>query len=71
MQAKSSKTTILDFMRSSSYAPQTAEALIETIPISGNLDHFWKDMLELEENGEISDISCSLLFLDPSDGFMS
>lgn len=40
-------------MRSSSYAPQTAEALIETIPISGNLDHFWKDMLELEENGEI------------------
>ena len=53
MQAKSSKTTILDFMRSSSYAPQTAEALIETIPISGNLDHFWKDMLELEENGEI------------------
>ena len=21
--------------------------------ISGNLDHFWKDMLELEENGEI------------------
>ena len=45
MQAKSSKTTILDFMRSSSYAPQTAEALIETIPISGNLDHFWKDML--------------------------
>ena len=26
MQAKSSKTTILDFMRSSSYAPQTAEA---------------------------------------------
>ena len=53
MQAKSSKTTILDFMRSSSYAPQTAEALIETIPISGNLDHFWKDLLELEENGEI------------------
>ena len=53
MQAKSSKTTILDFMRSSSYAPQTAEALIETIPVSGNLDHFWKDMLELEENGEI------------------
>ena len=53
MQAKSSKTTILDFMRSSSYAPQTEEALIETIPISGNLDHFWKDMLELEENGEI------------------
>ena len=46
MQAKSSKTTILDFMRSSSYAPQTAEALIETIPISGNLDHFWKDLLE-------------------------
>ena len=40
-------------MRSSSYAPQTAEALIETIPISGNLDHFWKDLLELEENGEI------------------
>ena len=53
MQAKSSKTTILDFMRSSSYAPQTAEALIETIPISGNLDHFWKDLLELEENGDI------------------
>ena len=53
MQAKSSKTTILDFMRSSSYAPQTAEALIEAIPISGNLDHFWKDLLELEENGEI------------------
>ena len=40
-------------MRSSSYAPQTAEALIETIPISGNLDHFWKDLLELEENGDI------------------
>lgn len=40
-------------MRSSSYAPQTAEALIETIPISGNLDHFWQDLLELEENGEI------------------
>ncbi len=40
-------------MRSSSYAPQTAEALIEAIPISGNLDHFWKDLLELEENGEI------------------
>lgn len=53
MQAKSSKTTILDFMRDSSYAPRTAEELIEAIPITGNLDHFWKDLLELEENGDI------------------
>lgn len=53
MQAKSSKTTILDFMRGSSYAPQTAEEMIETIPVTGNLDHFWKDLLELEENGDI------------------
>lgn len=40
-------------MRDSSYAPRTAEELIEAIPITGNLDHFWKDLLELEENGDI------------------
>lgn len=53
MQAKNSKTTILEFMRGSSYAPLTAEALIEAVPVTGNLEHFWNDLLELEEHGDI------------------
>ncbi len=48
-----SKEKILEFMRQSSYAPLTAEDLIEAIPITGNLNTFWQDLKELQENGEI------------------
>ena len=43
----------MEFMRRSSYAPLTAEDLIEEIPITGNLNNFWQDLKELQENGEI------------------
>ncbi len=48
-----SKEKILEFMRRSSYAPLTAEDLIEEIPVTGNLNTFWQDLKELQENGEI------------------
>ena len=48
-----SKEKILEFMRQISYAPLTAEDLIEAIPITGNLNTFWQDLKELQENGEI------------------
>lgn len=47
------KEQILEFMRRSSYAPLTAEDLIDEIPITGNLNNFWQDLKELQENGEI------------------
>lgn len=50
---KKGKEQILEFMRRSSYAPLTAEDLIEEIPITGNLNNFWQDLKELQENGEI------------------
>ena len=36
---KKGKEQILEFMRRSSYAPLTAEDLIEEIPITGNLNN--------------------------------
>ena len=50
---KKGKEQILEFMRRSSYAPLTAEDLIEEIPITDNLNNFWQDLKELQENGEI------------------
>lgn len=50
---KKEKEQILEFMRRSSYAPLTAEDLIEAIPITGSLNNFWQDLKELQENGEI------------------
>ena len=41
---KKGKEQILEFMRRSSYAPLTAEDLIEEIPITGNLNNFWQDL---------------------------
>lgn len=53
MQAKNSKAIILEFMRGNSYAPLTAEELIEALPVTEDLDRFWQVLLELEENGDI------------------
>lgn len=50
---KNIKNDILELMRSTTYAPLSAEELIDAAKIEGNLDRFWKELLEMEENGDI------------------
>lgn len=54
MQIKNLKEAVLEFMRESSYAPMTAEALLDAFD-GGKCDasKFWQVLLELEKNGEI------------------
>lgn len=54
MKINDLKNVIIEFMKSSTYAPLKAEALIAEIPIEGRfLNEFWKIMLDLEANGDI------------------
>ena len=54
MQAKELKEQILQIMQAESYAPLTAEELLEKLGTwEFNADKFWQELLELEENGEI------------------
>ena len=54
MQIKNLKEAVLNFMRESSYAPMTAEAMLDAFD-DGKCDanKFWQVLLELEKNGEI------------------
>ncbi len=53
MQSKDIKEMVLDFMRSSSYAPMTAEELLYALEGKCSATKFWQELLELEKNGNI------------------
>ncbi len=54
MATETLKDRILEFMRRESYAPMTAEDLLEQLlPDGGKVSDFWQELLELEEQGYI------------------
>lgn len=53
MQSKDIREKVLDFMRESSYAPMTAEELLDTLCEQCSASRFWEELLALEKNGEI------------------
>lgn len=53
MQSKDIKELVLEFMRSSSYAPMTAEELLDALAGKCSATKFWQELLNLEKNGDI------------------
>lgn len=53
MQSKNIKESILNFMREGSYAPMTAEELLDALCGECSASRFWEELLALEQNGEI------------------
>jgi ribonuclease R len=53
MAIQTMKDKILEFMRSASYAPMSAEEMIFTIPVKENPQVFWDALAALQESGEI------------------
>ena len=53
MAIQTMKSKILEFMRSASYAPMSAEEMIFTIPVKENPQVFWDALTALQTDGEI------------------
>jgi ribonuclease R len=53
MAIQTMKSKILEFMRSASYAPMSAEEMIFTIPVKENPQVFWDALTALQADGEI------------------
>ena len=53
MQRKDIKETILEYMRNSSYAPMTAEDLLDALAGECSATKFWNELIALEKNGQI------------------
>lgn len=54
MQSKNIKETILEYMRSGSYAPMTGEDLLEAVCGENcSATKFWQELMALEQNGDI------------------
>ena len=53
MQRKDIKEIILEYMRNSSYAPMTAEDLLDALAGECSATKFWNELIALEKNGQI------------------
>ena len=53
MQRKDIKEIILEFMRNGSYAPMTAEDLLDALAGECSATKFWNELIALEKNGQI------------------
>ena len=53
MQRKDIKEIILEFMRNGTYAPMTAEDLLDALAGECSATKFWNELIALEKNGQI------------------
>ena len=53
MQRKDIKELILEFMRNSTYAPMTAEDLLDALAGECSVTKFWNELIALEKDGQI------------------